>query len=73
MSFQAKVMWDVECDRCGESAGDGQEICAWTDKYSAIDRAVDDQGWIEYRGVFHYCADCITWNEDETVLIPKPK
>lgn len=75
-----KTMYTVKCDGCGKEAGEDCEIVAWTDKFSAELRAIDDHGftlWDHNRltpgGEKHYCPDCVIWDEENDKAVLKEK
>lgn len=65
------TMYTVKCDRCGEVSGEGEEICAWNEAQFAVNEAVDSFDWEEVDDK-HYCPNCLMWDDEETVRIPRP-
>ena len=64
------TMFTVLCDRCGKDACEGTDWSCW-DSPEAV-RECSSEGW-ENIDEKDYCPACLTWNEDESELIPKPE
>lgn len=63
------TMYTVICDRCGKDACEGQEYSCWEDEFAAREMCCHDD-WHEINDK-DYCPACVTWNADESELIPK--
>ena len=69
MSVNEVTMYRVICDRCGESAQEG-DYWAWESVESAISEASASDWLVNDDG--HWCPDCTIWTDENDCEIPAP-
>ena len=62
-------MYTAVCDNCKVDVNEGADIAAWDNK-SFVVECTQNAGWYQDEDK-HYCEDCYTINEDDTVEVNK--